>query len=900
MFQRLAGTILCLLLSAGIFATHNRAGEITYRQLNNLTYEVTVYTYTKESSPADRDSIELSWGDGTVVTIPRVQETSFGGDIKQNLYKGTHTYSGPSTYIISTIDLNRIADIVNINAGNSVNIAFYVETELIVLDPQFFGFNNTPVLLQFPIDYANIDHVFKHNPNAYDVDGDSLSYRLIPPKQDKNDEVPNYVLPDQVEPGPNNNIAIDALTGELTWDAPKLEGIYNIAIEITEYRNGFKIGSMVRDMQIIVLDKDNDPPDVFSVNDTCIVAGDTLFLEIAATDPDAGQVVTLTAAGGPFAVPSSPAIFPTAQGQGTDTVRSFFFWPTNCSHVRKFFYEVVFKAEDNFTFAGDTLPLVDLETWLITVIAPPPENLTATAVTGKIILEWDDPYECFSSSNFQGFTLWRKLGPSDTIVESCQVDLTDFGYQKIVIGLDEYTYEDTDVEAGFEYCYRVTADFADGGGEFPYNRVESKPSNEACEQLKQDLPIIKNIDVTATDATNGKIDIKWVKPKREDLDTVQNPGPYEYRLYRKTQSTNYLLVYAYSTGSFSTLSDTLFTDTLLNTTEEQYRYKMEFYVNDGTLLGTTKEATSIYLSLEPTDNQLTLAWEEEVPWFNHSYVVYRQIGQTALFDTLDTVDVPIYVDKGLRNGDTYCYFVKSIGTYGTEGIGELLNRSQIVCEMPVDNIPPCQPDFSVSSNCDLIADIPWTDANFRNIVKWVDLNDSCREDVFYYNIYFAKDTGSAPPILVNQLSAETKQYTHRDLFTSVAGCYIVTSVDTGGNESVKEKKICIDNCPLYKLPNVFTPDGDNANDLYTPFKTEDRFNYRFIDHVDFKVFNKWGELLFETQDPQINWDGRDKNGNELVEAVYYYGCDVFEVTLNGVVEREKPLKGYIHILRGND
>ncbi|MBL0099517.1 MAG: hypothetical protein IPP49_05205 [Saprospiraceae bacterium] len=53
-------------MPAMIFATHNRAGEITYRQTGPLTIEMTIITYTKASSvAADRDSLDVSWGDGS-------------------------------------------------------------------------------------------------------------------------------------------------------------------------------------------------------------------------------------------------------------------------------------------------------------------------------------------------------------------------------------------------------------------------------------------------------------------------------------------------------------------------------------------------------------------------------------------------------------------------------------------------------------------------------------------------------------------------------------------------------------------------------------------------------------------------------------------------------------------
>ena len=47
------------------WATHNRAGEITYTHVQGLTYEVVITTYTKSDALADRPFLFLRWGDET-------------------------------------------------------------------------------------------------------------------------------------------------------------------------------------------------------------------------------------------------------------------------------------------------------------------------------------------------------------------------------------------------------------------------------------------------------------------------------------------------------------------------------------------------------------------------------------------------------------------------------------------------------------------------------------------------------------------------------------------------------------------------------------------------------------------------------------------------------------------
>ena len=53
------------------FSTHTRAGEITYTQTGPNSISITVTTYTKASSEADRPKITIKWGDGKSQEIDR-------------------------------------------------------------------------------------------------------------------------------------------------------------------------------------------------------------------------------------------------------------------------------------------------------------------------------------------------------------------------------------------------------------------------------------------------------------------------------------------------------------------------------------------------------------------------------------------------------------------------------------------------------------------------------------------------------------------------------------------------------------------------------------------------------------------------------------------------------------
>lgn len=65
------------------------------------------------------------------------------------------------------------------------------------------------------------------------------------------------------------------------------------------------------------------------------------------------------------------------------------------------------------------------------------------------------------------------------------------------------------------------------------------------------------------------------------------------------------------------------------------------------------------------------------------------------------------------------------------------------------------------------------------------------------------------------------------------------------------------------IPNAFTPNNDGTNDI---FRIRNFSNQRLL---EFKIFNRWGTILFHTQDPKGGWDGTFK-GNPQPMGVYGY------------------------------
>ena len=902
--------LLFALSPAALFATHNRAGEIHIRQIGPLTVEATIITWTKASSiPADRDTLNICWGDGT--PCQAVKRNNGGGNgvelpgnIKYNTYVITHTYAVPARYRISMTDPNRNAGIVNVNAPASENVPFHIETIYQFQNVQFGGSNTTPYLLQPPVDNACVGQVFKHNPNASDPDGDSLSYHLVEPLQSSGNDVPNYKYPYEIGPGINNKLTLDERNGNLVWDSPQVQGEYNLAIIIVSWRNGRPIDTTIRDMQVLVEKCDNRPPKVEAPDEICIVAGQKVEFTVRATDPDSADFVLLTALGSPLISKYSPAKFAVAAGFKKPPVLGTFTWETTCEHISGQPYSVVFKAVDSLS--GNS-KLADLKSVSIKVVGPAPEGVQAKAQLGEVDISWDKPYVCEGAAEkyFYGFSVWRREGSNPFVPDTCSPGLAGKGYTEIVFVTKEekdgrYYFKDTQVERGRTYCYRILAKFARNSlNGYAYNIVESLASEEVCVQLPRDLPLITNVSVETTDAATGQIQVRWSKPVAKDLDTLINPGPYRYQVLRASGATGGTLVEipgaSFSAAQFWQANDTFFLDKNLDTRGQPYRYQIAFYVGGNTQpLGKTNVASSVFLNIKSTDKTNKLSWNETVPWANYRYDIYRLNDLTGLFELIGNTAQRQYDDRGLINTKNYCYYVRSVGTYSIGGvIDPIFNNSQENCGVPIDTIPPCIPTLTVKNLCDGGGD---PNPPYENTLTWTNPNKTCpdTDDALAYNIWFAAAEGEPLGLLERIEGAENTAFIHR-LDEGLAGCYAISAIDSVGNESAQSSPpICKDNCPLYELPNVFTPNGDNRNDRYTPFPT-----WRFVERVDMQVFNRWGNLVFQTTDPALNWNGTDSSGKELAEGTYFYICQIYEKRVGGVVLRKDPLSGYIELIRGD-
>lgn len=856
------------LFMLAVNATHNRAGEITFRHISGLTYEASFVIYSDPASPAStRTEIEVCWGDegecnqNTLTRLNTRTETQLSPKVQRNEWKARHTYNGSGTFKITLTDPARNAGISNIS--NSVSVPLYLETTLRI-SPFQNVVNNSPILLNFPIDEGCQDRLFVHNPGAVDPDGDSLAYEIDKSRTTGGVPADGYVFPPA-----STAIYVDPITGDLIWDNPSQLGSFNVAIRIKEYRNGVLIGSVMRDLQIDIEFCSNRPPKILTEAEHCVTANELLVFDVEAFDPDQSSTenkVTLISTGLPYDFQNAPATFlePNAARQ----VKGTFAWIPDCDQIQNRAYSILFRAIDN-GFPN----LSAYKTSNISVLAPPVENFIASNSFNSILLKWDS----LVCRNGSGFEIYRRLDSSGFIPDTCQTGVPEnLGFELIARtnDINQTDYLDNGgfngLISGRTYCYLIISYYTDGS--------LSYASNETCITLPKVNPIMTKASVINTDATNGSVGIQWSAP--DSIDESIYPPPYRF-LIEYAQEDSFVAI-----DSTNGLLDTNYTHLGINTTSASNTYRVKFISlgNSRVLISTAIAATSPFLKGFGEDELISLEVDNSVPWRVDSSIVYKLNQVSSAFDSIATIYSNTFVDtNNLENGTVYCYKVKQYGSYDLRSIElPLINFSQEICLEPSDLTPPCAPTLSANYKCiegelTLNWDIPLT---------------SCEEseDISGFKIYTI-NSDSVAALFANISNRNQRSlYTQIDPQTqSLANCYVIVAVDSSGNESKFSNQICLETCPSYELPNVITPNGDSINDLFVPAP------YRYVTEIDLSVFDRWGRKVFTTTNPDINWNGAiDGNDDLISDGVFYYSCIVYEISREGIVSRE--LKGSITVI----
>ena len=132
----------------------------------------------------------------------------------------------------------------------------------------------------------------------------------------------------------------------------------------------------------------------------------------------------------------------------------------------------------------------------------------------------------------------------------------------------------------------------------------------------------------------------------------------------------------------------------------------------------------------------------------------------------------------------------------------------------------------------------------------------------------------------NNLSSNDTTVSH--LYNTAGYFPVVLSATNGYCVDTAVKYIKVDLISKFEVPNVFTPNGDGKNDVFT-------FNAENMGEIYVIIYDRWGLKMFEsTSTGNVRWDGKNKGGSIVTDGTYFYiikatGLDNAKYDLKGTV-----------------
>lgn len=881
--------VLVLVVGAELFALHLRAADIVVERVPGSTTEylvrLTVFsdndTDEFDGTPngiqlADPQEIFLNNESTPRLASSVVKGVNVGNNTNKSVYETIVEVPSPNgKFFIKWNGILRNEGIVNIQSVSETPYSLYIES--------FFflnGFdepNNSPQMSIDPVDKGYVDAVYTYNSGAYDVDGDSLSYELIPIRAGSTNssgamignEIPGTVSPNDPSIGGGGELEIDPVRGTITWGSPKVTGEYNVAIKISEWRNGIRIGYVVRDIQIIIEDNNLEPPMLEVPNDTCVVAGSALKADIIAWDVNNDDVLLEY-----YGLPKElGALMPISKGF-TDSVVGSFSWSISCEEPRDQPYYSYFKAISNPT---KSYRLSTYKEWAISVIGAPIQGVQVSNQEGGVELLWDQ--YCGQSDKLSGIEVWRRSCDTLAVVRDyCVAGVpSDWGFQKIAdLESDAISYLDENVFKGSNYFYTLVAKISD------INAGLSVASDIVSTETTIDGPWIAQASVLEHDSTKGKVLVDWYFSS-----FFNEVGPYKVELLR-SDSLNGGEYLSIDTLSLNTIKDSSFTDSLLDTYNGEYSYKIKVYYESNKLFSESESVSIIDLEAVADQRGINLGWDVIAPLFTPDSLFNKIHKGYPLFGVLDSIngEINAYADLDLESDSLYCYYIVKPTAYCNGEIDTIFEVvSSISCDTTFDFDPPCPPILSLNA---LYCEEYDPAAQIQNELWWEwDVYTCNEEKIQYYELFYKAKEEDDFRSIVQTIDTF---YIHQFINT-YAGCYKIRTLDKSGNLGWFSNVVCNDNCQSIEFPNVVTPNGDDKNDVFGPIPFP-----QFVNEIHFTVINRWGKMVFQgVSNVGILWDLKNSDGEEVSDGVYYYEA-VVAYDKYRKEDREEIFKGWIYVV----
>lgn len=367
------------------------------------------------------------------------------------------------------------------------------------------------------------------------------------------------------------------------------------------------------------------------------------------------------------------------------------------------------------------------------------------------------------------------------------------------------------------------------------------------------------------DTCNNIVSLEWDNEQVSSLYDGEADVNLVYEVYRNKNNEGESRIY----GPTSELS---YTDTdIEDNTEYEYHIKAipDHYSNP-------IKSTSNYISLSTdiyqspdyiqavsvnTDNTNTLVSFEIAPNTEiNQYKFLRSDSYNGVFDTLETItstNLSLIATHQNSQPETDVNYYKLVSI---NNCGIATTYSNVINNIVLE-----------VENNDFINRLSW------NLFKEFDMVSTT------YNIFRSIDDQPAELIYSypNFESYRDNVETFRNEFLSSKFCYYIQAFETNGNAAnySQSNTVCIYLEPEIYIPEAFTPNGDGKNDYFTP-------KFSFIPaKFELKIYNRWGNMIYKTNDFEQGWDGSALNNQQAPTGSYLYHIYI-KLPDNQIIEKQ--------------
>jgi gliding motility-associated-like protein len=121
---------------------------------------------------------------------------------------------------------------------------------------------------------------------------------------------------------------------------------------------------------------------------------------------------------------------------------------------------------------------------------------------------------------------------------------------------------------------------------------------------------------------------------------------------------------------------------------------------------------------------------------------------------------------------------------------------------------------------------------------------------------------------------------HQFFYNSEVNIQLIAKNEFGCSDtlSITNKYSLLEDYYKLSIPNIFTPNGDGINDEF-------RINFQgdFSDCYTIKIFDRWGTVVFSSNNPAFTWDGESNSGGKASQGVYFYVMEIAGKKLRGFI-----------------